>query len=200
MLEYRIAIESNVDEITDIHINTFNGFFLTSLGKGFLKTYYRSCIKSNSAITICAYDVDEKIVGFSVGCLRSKGFHKKLILDNPVAFSKQGIMLLLKKPGAIIRLLNNLKKESSTFNDDGKYAELLSIGVLTEKKGLGIGKGLLLDFEKRVGSKGVDKVTLTTDVNNNDGVLGFYKSMGYSNFYEFIAYPDRQMFKLIKNL
>ena len=77
---------------------------------------------------------------------------------------------------------------------------MLSIGVLIEKKGLGIGKGLLFEFEQIINKENIKRVSLTTDFNSNDGVLKFYKSMGYDVYYEFVTYPNRKMFKLIKKL
>ena len=45
-----IYVASNnecIDEIVDIHMETFTGFFLTFLGKGFLKQLYKGFIEHN---------------------------------------------------------------------------------------------------------------------------------------------------------
>ncbi|EAR12273.1 hypothetical protein PI23P_06605 [Polaribacter irgensii 23-P] len=199
MIRYRAPTITESEEIAVIHLKTFKNFFLSSLGKSFLITYYTSCIKSKEAISICAVDGNNRIIGFCFGSLLSKGFHKKLIWSNLLPFTFQAISILFSKPKAIIRLITNLKKDAN-LEDDGDYSELLSIGVLVEKKGQGIGKGLIIAFEKECGKESVKKISLTTDFNSNDAVLSFYKSMGYIVYGQFTTYPNRKMFKLIKNI
>ena len=199
MISCRNSMLSECDKIAEIHLNSFKGFFLTTLGFSFLQAYYRTCVKSRDAISICAIDNDTGVLlGFSVGCYISKGFNKKLIISNFGVYFYQTIALLISKPSALVRLLKNLNKEKNKVHDDGNYAELLSIGVLLEKNGLGIGKKLLLEFEKEVKIKGINKITLTTDADKNDDVLHFYKKSGYKVFYDFVTYPNRKMIKLIK--
>ena len=111
---------------------SFPNFFLTTLGHSFLKTYYRSCAKSKEAISICAIDQDDKkLLGFAVGCFNSAGFNKRLIFSNLLEYSYRAIVLLFTKPIALIRLYKNLAKNNNR-DDKGKYAELLSIGVLPD--------------------------------------------------------------------
>lgn len=199
MITYRKPTVSEAEEIAIVHLKTFKNFFLSTLGKSFLITYYKSCIKYKEAVSVCAVDENNLIIGFSFGSLSSKGFHKKLILNNFFAFSLQFIRILLSNPKAIIRLFKNLQKNANP-EDDGDYAELLSIGVLEEKKGLGIGKELIVEFEKKCNKEKIKRISLTTDFNSNDSVLKFYKSMGYNKYYEFVTYPNRKMLKLIKKI
>ncbi len=187
-------------QIAKIHLKSFPNFFLTTLGYSFLKTYYRSCAKSKEAISICAIDQDDKkLLGFAVGCFNSVGFNKSLIFSNLLEFTYQTVLLLLTKPIALIRLYKNLEKNKKK-DDKGKYAELLSIGVLPDQNGLGIGQNLLAKFENQVMEKGVNTITLTTDADSNDSVLRFYKKSGYNVYYDFETFPNRKMFKLIKEL
>lgn len=198
-MKFRTIKISESKELADIHIKSFKDFFLTSLGVRFLNTYYKSCLKSNESIAICAIDENENLIGFSVGCMHSKGFHKRLIKQNLGAFMLRGIIILFSKPKAIIRLVNNLGKKANK-NDNGNYAELLSIGVLSNYNGQGIGKELIKRFEEESINKGCLEIALTTDYNKNSKVLEFYKSTGYEIYYEFITYPNRKMYKLKKNL
>ncbi len=196
---YREVAQKEYESLAKLHLKAFDDFFLTTLGYVFLKTYYSSALKSNDSIAVCAVNDNNEIVGFSIGCLKSKGFHKKLILNNFVKFSFQALKILLTKPKAIIHLLNNLEKESNQ-NDDGNYSELLSIAVSPDCKGLGIGKELIKAFEAQAILKGSKKIALTTDFNLNDDVIAFYRKRGYNVFYEFITYPNRKMYKLIKQV
>jgi len=200
MIKY---IKSTVDQsgnIEKIHLNSFPQFFLTRLGYSFLKTYYRNCVKSKEDISICAINEEnEKLFGFAVGCFNSKDFNKRLIFSNLLEFSYQALVLLFTKPIALIRLFKNLSKNNNK-DDKGNYAELLSIGVLPDKKGFDIGYNLLVKFENQVREKGIDTVTLTTDADSNDSVLRFYKKSGYTVYYDFETFPNRKMLKLIKEL
>lgn len=200
MISYRKSNVSDSDQIAKIHLKSFPNFFLTTLGHSFLKTYYRSCAKSKEAISICAIDQDnKKLLGFAVGCYNSAGFNKRLIFSNLLEYSYQTIFLLFTKPIALIRLYKNLAKNNNK-DDKGKYSELLSIGVLPDKNGIGIGQNLIVKFENQVKEKGVNKITLTTDADSNDSVLRFYKKSGYTVYYDFETFPNRKMLKLIKEL
>lgn len=199
MIIYRKSAQKESSQIAKIHLKSFPDFFLTTLGLSFLKTYYKTCSNCKDAISICAVDDDKKtLLGFSVGCYHSKGFNKKLINANLGVYFYQAIILFFTKPLAIVRLFKNLGKSENIINDDGNYAELLSIGVVPNKNGLGIGKELLKKFEFEVKKRGINTITLTTDADFNDNALSFYKKAGYKIFCEFITYPNRKMLKLIK--
>jgi ribosomal protein S18 acetylase RimI-like enzyme len=198
-MRFRQPKTSENEILARVHIAAFKDFFLTSLGKGFLKTYYSANLKSTKSISICAVDDNDQIIGFSFGCTQAKGYHKELLKQNLIAFIFQGIVILFSKPGDLWRLARNMEK-TKLIEDDGKYAELLSIAVTPNAKGLGIGRELIAHFESDAKARGCKKIALTTDYYNNDVVVAFYKKSGYKVFYEFTTYPNRKMYKLIKNL
>lgn len=200
MIIYRKSKISDSNQIAKIHLKSFPNFFLTTLGYPFLKTYYRSCAKSKGAISICAINQDDKkLLGFAVGCFNSAGFNKRLIFSNSLEYSYRAILLLFTKPMALTRLYKNLSKNNDK-DDKGDYAELLSIGVLPDQNGFGIGQSLLVEFENQVREKNINTITLTTDADSNDSVLRFYKKAGYTVYYNFETFPNRKMLKLIKEL
>lgn len=186
-------------DLASIHKKAFPNFFLTTLGDNFLKDYYKASLASINSISIGAVDDNGSIVGFAVGSLKSKGYHKNLLFENFYLFTTRAIILILTKPLAIIRLIKNLDKNKAS-EDDGNYSELLSIGISPELKGLGIGKELLFSFEKEVKKRGGEKVALTTDLENNERVISFYEKCGYKRFYSFTTFPSRKMYKMIKSL
>lgn len=196
---YREVAKSEYAILSEIHMAAFKGFFLTSLGKSFMNAYYKATLQSNESIAVCAVDDKKDIVGFSFGSIHSKGFHKRILKQNSVLFLIQGIIILFTKPKALFRLANNLDKNGNE-TDDGNYAELLSIAVTPAAKGTGIGKEMIKKFEEEAISKGCKKIALTTDYYNNGDVVEFYRRTGYRVFYEFITYPERKMYKLIKDL
>lgn len=196
-ITYKKVNTSKYHEIAKVHLNSFEDFFLTSLGEGFLKAYYKACLKNERAIAICALNGQEEIVGFGIGTSLSKDFHKMLLKNNFFDFFGQALRLALSRPSALFRLAQNLSKKS-TDNDDGNYAELLSIAVLPKMGNLGVGKGLIGEFEREALKRKCKKIALTTDSKNNSKVIKFYENMGYLLYSEFVAYPNRKMLKLIK--
>jgi len=199
MISYRKSIVSDSTQIARIHLESFPNFFLSSLGYTFLNNYYQSCVESNEAISISALDEDNILLGYAVGCFNSKGFNKRLILSNTLKYIYLALRLLFTRPIALIRLFKNIEK-IEIKEDKGSYAELLSIAVAPIHNGLGIGQELLLEFERQVIEKGINKIALTTDANSNDYALRFYQKCGYRVYYEFVTYPNRKMYKLIKEL
>lgn len=198
-MEIRDLKISDVPKIAEVHEKSFKEFFLTSLGRNFLKVYYSSCINNDKTIAIGLFDNEGNLHGFATGTIQSLGYHKTLLLQNTFLFFKSLLFVSLRRPKVIFRLAKNINKKSNKI-DDKQYAELLSIAILPNLKGSGYGKVLLEEFEKKGKSHGALKIALTTDFNNNDSVIKFYNKCGYEVFYDFIAYPDRHMYKLIKKL
>lgn len=198
-MNYRKLNSNDCNRLAEVHLEAFGNFFLASLGKSFLKTYYKSSLKNEDCIGVCAYSDEGNIVGFAIGTVLSKGFHKKLLINNLFDFSLRALIILLTNPKAIVRLSQNLDKAKNK-SDDGQYAELLSICVLKSLKGSGTGKQLIEIFEQELIKKGCKQVVLTTDFFNNDDVISFYKKQGYNIYYEFVTYPNRKMFKMIKTI
>lgn len=199
MMIIRKATINDVDTIVEIHLNAFEGFFLTSLGAEFLRFYYSCFVRSNETVTMIAEE-NGVIYGFSASSKFCKGFNSRLIKSNLIAFGLLSFKLLLIKPISLLRLVKNLSKKGEDVIDNEDYAELYSIGVCKSAQGKGVGKMLLLKSEQVMKEEGVTRVSLTTDFDNNEQAVGFYHSMGYETLYEFVTYPNRKMYRLIKIL
>ena len=195
----RKATINDVDTIVEIHLNAFEGFFLTSLGAEFLRFYYSCFVRSNETVTMIAEE-NGVIYGFSASSKFCKGFNSRLIKSKLIAFGLLSFKLLLIKPISLLRLVKNLSKKGENVIDNEDYAELYSIGVCKSAQGKGVGKMLLLKSEQVMKEEGVTRVSLTTDFDNNEQAVGFYHSMGYETLYEFVTYPNRKMYRLIKIL
>lgn len=200
MITIRKATINDVEAIVMIHEQAFPDFFLTTLGKRFLCLYYKCMCDSKDAITLCA-EVDGEVKGFATSSYYSHGFNTMLIKKNLLKFGLMGVDLMYTMPKAILRLAKNLDKkaEGNVVADNGEYAELYSIAVMPGNQGTGIGKKLLIATEEDV-AKHNTKISLTTDYYNNEKTIGFYHSLGYKDYYEFVTYPDRRMWRMIKDL
>lgn len=198
-----IVRKANIEDvysIVAIHQAAFQDFFLTNLGKRFLRLYYSTFINSGKGVVYCA-EKDNAIVGFSAASYLSKGFNSALIKKNLLKYGIEAFCLLFTKPKAVIRLVKNLDKESkdSEIKDEGQYAELYSIGVSPSCQGEGVGRLLLTETESDVKEHN-SQISLTTDYYDNDKTIAFYHALGYEGWYDFVTYPDRRMWRMIKNL
>ena len=196
---FRVARVEDVDSIAQIHLDAFPDFFLTSLGPSFLRTYYKCFVSSDDVVCVIAEE-NNAVVGFAVTACKSKGFNKRLLLKNLKSFIPESLRIFFTRPKALVHLLKNFSKQSDTVNDDGAYAELFSIGVKKSEQGKGIGTRLLDETEYLLTQAAVEKLSLTTDYYDNDSARSFYQSKGFELLYEFDAYPNRRMCRLIKSL
>jgi ribosomal protein S18 acetylase RimI-like enzyme len=101
---------------------------------------------------------------------------------------------------SLVRLFNNFTKSNSSIPDKGDYSELLSIAVSPDKQGMGVGKKLLCGLENELSAKSCSRLSLTTDYYNNEKTIYFYQELGYDIMYEFISYPNRKMYRMIKKI
>lgn len=198
-MNIRKATLYDVNAIVEIHINAFKGFFLTSLGRDFLKFYYTCFVKNGETVTMVAEE-NKIIYGFSAATTKCKGFNGRLIKGNFFLFGLLTFKMLFRSPKSLLRLIRNLTKKGDGVIDKEDYAELYSIGVSRNVQGMGVGKKILIGTEKNLKAMGVKRISLTTDYFNNEQAVGFYHSVGYKLLYEFVTYPNRKMYRLIKNL
>lgn len=108
-------------------------------------------------------------------------------------------MLLFTKSKALLRLAKNLTKKGSV-TDKGDYAELMSIAVDKKIQNIGAGKAMIDYLEETLRRRGIMRLSLTTDHDDNEATLAFYTKRGFKSMYEFITYPNRKMYRLIKEL
>lgn len=199
-INIRLAVLDDVNNIVKIHQAAFDSFFLTSLGEPFLKRYYTSFIKSDKGVVYCA-EKENNIVGFSACSYVSRGFNSSLIKKNLFQYGFEALRLIFIRPKAIIRLVKNLNKENSNngIDDKGLYAELYSIAVNPLCQGEGVGRLLLTATERDVKEHN-NHISLTTDYFDNEKTIAFYHALGYQDYYDFITYPNRRMWRLLKEL
>ncbi len=199
-MEIKQIRREDIWQVVSIHKDAFAGFFLTQLGDDFLNLYYTSVLQSRKGILIGYYEGENDLCGFASATSYSRGFHTSLIKENIWSYAWIGLKILFKSPKALKRLYENLTKTDKSVCDSGEYAELLSIGVGVNSQRKGIGHLLLQEVEQKLAEQKVREISLTTDFCDNYKALNFYKSMGYSVMYDFVSYPNRRMYRLIKEL
>lgn len=199
MIDIKTISKTQIPEVVKIHKTSFDGFFLTCLGDDFLILYYETVLNNTNGIILGAYLSDE-LAGFCCASKISRGFNKTLIVDNLIQYSIIALKLIFTKPLALFRLYKNLTKKNPNLTDNGEYAELLSIAVNTDYQGAGIGKKIIEKLELELLKYNCSELSLTTDFYNNERTIKFYNGLGYEVLYEFIAWPERKMLRMIKKI
>ena len=174
---FEVKDRQYLKEIVDIHHRTFEGFFLTKLGKGFLTTLYRGYIEDADSGVIVALD-DEKVVGFIAYSKDYSRFYSNLMKRKIVQFAFYSMLAVIRNPSFIKRLLGAFGKSDEVKRTE-PYVELASIGVLPETKGQGVGSKLITWLIDIVDFNMYSYISLETDAEDNDAVNMFYKKNGF---------------------
>ncbi|PKO15140.1 MAG: hypothetical protein CVU39_12325 [Chloroflexi bacterium HGW-Chloroflexi-10] len=163
--------------IAEIHLHTFKGFFLSSLGKKFLTEFYKNIYWDNSGMLLVCRK-DEEIVGFVAGSLEPAGFYTRILKKRLLFFALYALPALIKQPKIFSRLLSAFRKPGDEPNDPDA-AKLMSIAVQEEYQGYGLGKLLVEAFITECKKHGKKIILLETDAVDNDAVNCFYQNMGF---------------------
>lgn len=166
-----------VEEVVEIHMKTFTGFFLTFLGKGFLKQLYKGFIEHSKSGLIIAVE-NSKVLGFCAFSEDLSGFYKYLIKKRLIYFAWYAIGAFFRKPKVLFRLLRAFTYSSESKREEA-YVELSSIGVLPEAKNKGVGSKMIQHLYDNCDKTMYDYIKLETDRDNNEGANYFYVKNGF---------------------
>lgn len=176
--------ENDSKSIAELHFGAFDGFFLTSLGKPFLKIFYNSIIAHEDGIAVGLFE-NEKLIAFAVGTKRKAGFYSSLLKSKMISMILSAIPKLIFSPSSITRLLKSLKSTNSFDQKILEGGSLLSICVCPNDTGRGLGKKVLEFFEEIAFGRCLS-ISLTTDALDNDYVNNFYKTNNYELYHVFL--------------
>lgn len=182
---------SVVNAIVTIHLETFTGFFLTFMGKGFLRQMYSAYTTHDKSGLLVAF-VEDQPVGFLAFSGDMSGLYKHMIKTRLIPFAWFSLGALLRKPKVFVRLLRAFLKPAETKRNE-EYIELSSIGVKPDVKAKGIGTELINELKKNFDSEKYAYIALETDATNNDAVNRFYESNGFKLVREYETPEGRKM-------
>jgi GNAT superfamily N-acetyltransferase len=181
-----------VDAVVAAHIQAFPGFFLTSLGAGFLKAFYRAFTDEPTGVALKAHNAEQALLGFVVGTVEPAGFFKRLLKRRWWEFGIHAAFASLKNPGYTFRLLRAVTYRGGPDRPEG-FALLSSIAVLPAAQGGGVGRKLVEEWCRRVAAKRSPGYYLTTDAIANDPVNRFYTSLGLALTSSYVTKEGRKM-------
>ena len=182
-----------IDEIVTIHLNTFTGFFLTFMGRGFLKQMYQSyCDHEGSGLLVA--ENNGKSIGFVAYSSNFSDLYKFMIKTRLVQFGWYSIGAFFRRPSAFIHIIKAFWKPGEVKRKE-KYVELSSIGVDPDSKSKGIGSMLIDNLKKLVDFEKYAYITLETDAVNNEGAIRFYEKNGFVRERMFVTGEGRKMYE-----
>ncbi|MDY4531601.1 MAG: GNAT family N-acetyltransferase [Enterocloster aldenensis] len=182
-----------INDVVEIHLNTFEGFFLTFMGKGFLKLMYRSYIEYKDSGILVAFQ-DNVPIGFLAYSGDLSGLYKYMIKKRLISFGWYSLAAFFRRPTIFMRLVRALLKPAETERSE-RYVELASIGINTKFKSAGVGTGLIDELKNRVDFTKFEYITLETDALNNEAANYFYKKNGFRVMRTFQTKEGRKMYE-----
>lgn len=174
MSEVRKARFDDVEAITAIHEQAFPGFFLTSLGRPFLRRFYSVMIQSPDAICL-VIERGHGIDGFVVGPVRPAGYFRQLFLRSGLAFAIDAMPAFFRQPGMVgTRLLRAILYRGDAPVAYPEAALVSSIAVPPRAAGSGAAGALIDEFCAEAAARGARHVYLATDRKENSAANRFY--------------------------
>ena len=189
-------IESNekqvIADVVGIHLDTFTGFFLTFMGRGFLNQMYRSYCEHKDSDLLVAFDDDEKPIGFLAYSGDMSGLYKYMIKKKLIPFAWYSLGAFFRKPKVFMRLIRAFLKPGESRREEN-YVELASIGVNPNIKSKGVGTQLISHLKELVDFEKYAYISLETDAVNNEGANHFYQKNGFVLEREYETHEGRKM-------
>lgn len=182
-----------IDEIVTIHLNTFTGFFLTFMGRGFLRQMYQSyCDHDESGLLVA--EEEGKALGFLAFSSNFSGLYKFMIKTRLIQFGWYSVGAFFRRPSAFMHIISAFLKPGEAKREE-KYVELSSIGVDTNVKLKGIGSKLIDALKNNVDFNKYSYINLETDAVDNEGAIHFYEKNGFVRERMFETDEGRKMYE-----
>lgn len=194
----RDAGREDVEGIVGIHVVAFEGFFLTMLGKPFLRELYGAFIRDSDTICLVAENAGQ-LCGFVVGTSKPASFFRRLLARRWYAFVLKSCLSLIRHPVAVgEKLISALHYRGEAPTGLGGGVLLSSIAVAPAAAGEGVGKLLVEAFCAAAANAGGLYVYLTTDKEDNPAVNRFYLDSGFHVESSFRKHRNRWMNRYVR--
>lgn len=182
-----------INDIVTIHLNTFTGFFLTFMGRGFLNQMYTSYCDYEEAGLLVAEE-DGKAIGFLAYSSNFSGLYKFMIKTRLIRFGWYSIGAFFRRPSAFMHIISAFLKPGEAKREE-KYVELSSIGVDPNIKSKGIGSLLIDSLKRKVDFTKFAYINLETDAVDNKVAIHFYEKNGFVRERMFETDEGRKMYE-----
>lgn len=182
------ASEVHIPGMAHCHIKSFAGRFMTEMGYNWLCALYLFFIRHQGGICRVAVDANGKVVGLAVGgdphireeFLSSAPFRCPHLIFWKFLSKKLVRRVLLQELARKLHRKNiaALSRDTQAPRAEVRSGNLLSICVLPECEGTGVGGRLIESFQLACKTEGYNRLTLSVLKQNNRAVT-FYKKHGW---------------------
>jgi ribosomal protein S18 acetylase RimI-like enzyme len=190
-IRVRAMRPDDVESVVRVHMEAFPGFFLSSLGPGFLRLFYTAVLDDEHGIALVAED-RHSVAGFVCGSTAPQGFYRRVLASQWWKFGWASISAMVCRPSAIPHLLGAVRARVAP-REDSPSAELMSVATAPQAQRKGIGEELVVRFLAEARRLGAFRVTLTTDRHANEHVNAFYRRLGFTLATSFVTNTGREM-------
>jgi len=188
----RKARISDLPGIVSIHQKAFANFFLTRLGRAFLRRYYELVLDYSQAIFLVS-EGRSGLEGFACGFVDPERFYG-LMSRNKWSFALPILSALVRRPSLVSQIVRSMQRvEKQASHRVARSCELSSIAVMPEVSGRGVGKALVNAFLKQAWSFGAQHIHLDTEAGDNEPANAFYHKAGFQLSRRFQKYKGRWM-------
>ena len=182
-----------IDVIVRLHIESFKGFFLSSLHPGFLRQLYKSFATHKASELLVAFDGDLP-VGFIAYSMNTTGAYRHMLWRYFFPFVWYSFLSFLKKPSIFFKMFSALSMPYSHRREE-EYVKIFSIGVDPDYRAHGVGSMLIEELKNRVDFETYHYITLETDAVDNDVANRFYLKNDFRLSSDFYTFEGRHMNK-----
>jgi len=182
---------NDVNAVVKVHLSSFQGFFLTFLGRQFLSELYAGIVVDSTGIAF-VYREESCVLGFVAGTSQPAGFYSHLLHRRWWRFALASLIPILKNPLIIPRLLRAFSRNHAEDVHEN-CATLMSIAIAPEAQGRGMGQALVQVFLQESARRDVKQVNLTTDALDNEAANRFYQKLGFTLQQVFTTPEGREM-------
>jgi ribosomal protein S18 acetylase RimI-like enzyme len=179
-MEQSIVIQpmqpAQASSVTDIHMLSQEGTFLTSLGRNFLTALYDQISQSKYSFSYTALSGDT-VVGFIVGTSYTGALFKDVISKRPFRLGWLICQRALSRPIILWQSLKTLSYPNQ-LPANTPAAELLALAVNPAWRNRQIGSRLVEQLIQDLTTAHIDEMVVTVD-GQNEGALRFYQRHGF---------------------
>jgi glycosyltransferase involved in cell wall biosynthesis/ribosomal protein S18 acetylase RimI-like enzyme len=194
----RPATRDDLAGIVEIHQKAFSHYFLTRLGRKFLRRYYNLVLNYRSGILLVS-EGEDGLQGFACGFVSPAEFYK-FMWRARMTFALSLLFALVRHPSLIGKVISGVRRVQATALEwPERSCELSSIAVAPRDGGNGFGKTLIEAFLDKAKSMEAHCVYLTTDADGNDAVNAFYRNAGFEHTRCFLQGGARWMNEYVIN-
>lgn len=176
----RQATADDLGRVVRVHVAAFPDFFMTQLGRRFLRAYYGMVLAHPRGILLVA-DTPDGVQGFVAGFADPGRFYTSMRV-HAAHLAVRAIVGIIRRPSLWSRLLRTAQgvvRPRTVFTAAQDSCELASLGVSPTYSGKGLGQALVAAFMSVASGQGATHVYLTTAERDNDRVNRFYVRLGF---------------------